>query len=197
MLLHSSIDCLLPGEYQLKWRVQHSTVVNSDRLFCWGGHQEDLPMVHYNYEKRKITSTLNIFHLTTLKWERKSTTATPPAGVIRYACTNIRNDIMYFGGNCQPVYCYHNDLFELNTLTYEWREIINSFPDNGPMRKRACGIISFNTNGKDNLLVIGGCGPTPITTHTGSQYIPHPNVSNLSFTDEIHTMCINSSPGIT
>ena len=152
-------------------------------------------MVHYNDEKRKFTSSVDIFHLPTLKWERRSTTATPPAGAIDYACTNFRPDnIMYFGGRCQPADCYHNDLFQLNTLTNEWREIINGSSDNGPMRKSACGMISFNINAEDNLLVIGGFGPTPIT---GSQYIPHPNFSNHCYTNEIHTVCVNSSPGIT
>ena len=181
----------------MKWRAQHYTVVNSDRLYCWGGDQEDLPLVHYNDEKRKFTSSVDILHLPTLKWERKSTTATPPAGVLDYACTNIRDNILYFGGKCQPVDCYHNDLFELNALSNEWREIINSSPDNGPMRKHACGMISFKMNGEDNLLVIGGFGPTPITTQTNSQNVRSNSFPNHCYTNEIHTMCVNSSPGIT
>ena len=197
MLLQSCIDCLLSGQYEMKCTTRHSTVVNSHRLYCWGGDQENLPRVHYNDEKRKFTSSVDIFHLPTLKWERRSTTATPPAGVMGYACTNIRDSILYFGGSCKPNDCFHNDLFELNTLTNEWREIINSSPDNGPMRKRSCGMISFNIDGEDNLLVIGGFGPTPITTHTGSKYIPSPSIPNHCFTSEIHTMCVNSSPGIT
>ena len=32
----------------MKWRAEHSTVVSSDKLYCWGGNQKDLPMVHYN-----------------------------------------------------------------------------------------------------------------------------------------------------
>ena len=178
-------------------RTHHSTLINSDRLYCWGGYQEDLPMIHYNDEKRMFTSTVDIFHLPTLKWERKSTTATPPAGVMNYACTNIRDNILYFGGSCKPDDCFHNDLFQLNALTNEWREIINSSPDNGPMRKRGCGMISFNMNGEDNLLIIGGFGTTPITTHTGSKYIPSPSIPNHCYTNEIHSMCVNSSPGIT
>ena len=66
------------------------------------------------------------------------------------------------------------------------------------MRKRGCGTISFNMNGEGNLLVIGGLGPIPITTaHTGSKYIPNPKKTNHCHTDEIHTMCVNSSPGNT
>ena len=192
----SCIDYLLSGRYEMKRRAYHSTVINSDKLYCWGGEHEDLPMVHYNDEKRKFTSSVDILQLTTLKWERRSTTATPPAGVMNYACTNIRDSILYFGGNCILHDCYHNDLFELNTLTNEWREFISSSPDNGPMRKHSCGMVSFKMNGEDNLLVIGGIGPIPITAHTGSKYIPSCSIPNHCYTNEIHTICVNSSPGI-
>ena len=199
MLSQSSIDCLLSdiGQHQMKWRAQQSTVVNGDRLYCWGGIQMDLPMVHYNDEKRDFTSLVDIFHLPTLKWERKSTIAAPPVGVMDYACTNIRENILYFGGNCLHNDCFHNDIFELNTFTNKWREIINISPDNGPMRKRGCGMISFNMNGEDNLLVIGGFGPIPITTQKNSQYVPSTSIPNHCYTNEMHTMCVNSSPGIT
>ena len=197
MLLYSRIDCLLSGQYEMKWKAQHSTIVNNHRLYCWGGDDEDLPILHYNEEKRKFTSSVDIFHLPTLKWERRSTTATPPAGVMGYASSNIRHSILYFGGNCKLNDCFHNDLFELNTLTNEWREIINSSPDNGPMRKRDCGMISFNMKGEDTLLVIGGFAHVQFNTHTGSQYIPHPTLPNRCFTNEMHTMCVSSSPGIT
>ena len=187
----------LSDQYLMKWRASHTTIVNNDRLYNWGGEQEGLPMVHYNEEKMKFTSSFDILHLPTLKWERRSTTATPPAGVMNYTCTNIKDSILYFGGSCIPNDCFHNDLFELDTLTNEWREIINSFPENGPMRKRSCGMISFNMNGEDILVVIGGFGPSPITTHTGSKYIPSPNIPHCCYTNEIHSMCVNSSPGIT
>ena len=180
----------------MKWRAQHSSAVNNHRLYCWGGDHKGLPMIHYNDEKRKFASFVDIFHLPALEWERRSTTATPPAGVMGYACSNIRDSILFFGGFSKPN-CFHNNLFEFNTLTEEWREIINSSPDNGPMRKRGCGMISFNMNGEDNLLVIGGFGPTPITTHTGSKCIPSTTRSNYCYTNEIHSMCVNSSPGIT
>ena len=49
----------------MKWRTGHSTAVNSERFYCWGGHQNGLPMVHYNDEKRKFTSSVDIFHLPT------------------------------------------------------------------------------------------------------------------------------------
>ena len=191
------LSCILSGEYQLGFRSGHSTVVINNILYCWGGDQEDLLYVHDSEEKRKITSTINLFHLPTFKWERRSTKGTPPVGVRNYACSNIGNDIFYYGGCCKPDHCYHNTLYKLNSLTNIWRELINSTPDNGPMEKIDCGMISFKINEKYNLLVFGGYGPVPVTTHSHSQYVPTPDIPNCCITNEAHIMCVNSSPGIT
>ena len=166
-------------------------------MYCWGGDQYGLPQVHDNEEKRKFTSSVDIFQLPASKWERKSTTGTPPSGVFQYACTNIGNNIYYFGGCCKVDDCYHNNLYELNTITNKWGEIVNSTPDNVPMRKSGCGMISFNINGKDKLLLVGGLGPIPVTAHSHSQYVPHPDDPNVCITNETHLMCVSSSPGIT
>ena len=164
------------------WRANHSTVVINNILYCWGGDQEDLPEVHDNEEKRKITYSIDLFHLPSFTWERRSTTGTPPVGVLGYACTKIDNNIFYYGGNCKLNDCYHNNLYELNSLNNNWREVVNSTPDNVPMKIR---------------LVLGGYGPVPVTIHSHSQYIPYPDIPNRCFTNEAHIMCVTTSPGIT
>ena len=58
-------------------------------------------------------------------------------------------------------------------------------------------MISYSTNGEDNFLLLGGCGPISTTKQTQSQYIPLPKKPNLCYTNETHTMCVSSSPGIT
>ena len=179
------------------WRTEHSTIVINNILYTWGGNQKDLPQVHDNEEKRKITHSIDLFHLPTFTWERRSTTGTPPVGVRIYACTKIDNKIFYYGGNCKPGDCHHNNLYELNSLTDNWREVVNCTPDNVPMKKIYCGMISFKINRKYNLLVFGGFGPVPITTtHSHSQYSP-PNNPNRCYTNEVHMMCVTTSPGIT
>ena len=179
------------------WRTEHSTVVIKNNLYSWGGDQKNLPEVHDNEEKRKITNSINLFHLRTLTWERRSTTGTLPVGVRGYSCTKIDNKIFYYGGNCKSGDCYHNNLCELNSLTNNWKELVNSAPDNVPMKKIYCGMISFKINGKNNLLVFGGYGPVPVTTHSHSQYILDPNDPNRCITNEAHMMCVTTSPGIT
>ena len=161
------------------WRTEHSTIVINNTLYSWGGNQKDLPQVHDNEEKRKITHSIDLFHLPTLTWERRFTTGTLTVGVRGYACSKIDNNIFYYGGNCKPGDCYHNNLCEFNTLTNNWREVVNSTADNVPMKKIYCGMISFKINGKNNLLVLGGYGPVPVTTHYHSQYIPDSQHYNM------------------
>ena len=178
------------------WRSEHSTVVINNILYCWGGNQEELPYVHDSEEKRKITSSIDLFHLQTFAWEKRSTTGALPVGVLGYACTTIDNNIFFYGGNCKPDDCYHNNLYELNPFN-SWREVVNSTPHNVPMKKIYCGMISFKVNGEYNLLVLGGYGPVPVTTHSHSQYISSPDRPNHCITNEAHIMCVTTSPGMT
>ena len=192
---HVIINCLLSG--QLNWRTNHSTILVRNKLYCWGGVQKDLPHVHDSEDKRKITSTVNIYELQAFKWEKKSTTSNPPAGVLNYACTSIKNSVLYFGGGCKVLDCFHSNLYELNALTLNWNEIITTTTDNIPMRKCGCGMISFNINGEDQLFLSGGVEPSPLTKQRNAQYIPHANKPHLSYTNEIHCMNVSTSPGIT
>ena len=194
------IDCLLSGEYQLGWKTRHSTVVINTILYCWGGYQEGLPYLHDNEEKRKFTSSVDLLHLPAFKWERMSTTGIPPAGVMGYACTTIDNKILFFGGSCKTCKhdeCCHNNLYEFDSLNKNWREIVNSTPDNVPMKKIRCGMISFKIKEKNYVLVFGGYGPVPVAMHSHSLYIPLPNFQNRCMTNEVHIMCVTTSPGIT
>jgi len=196
MLLYSGNDCR-SGQYQLKWRTYHSTIIINDHLYSWGGDQDNLPHVHDNDKKRKITSSVDIFTLPTFEWKNMSTSGTPPAGVMFYASTNLRNNVYYFCGRCDYDECYHNNLFELNCMTNNWTEIICSTPDTLPIRKYGCGMISFSNNTEDTLLVVGGAGLKPATTPTHSRYVTRPAYPNECYTNETHMMCISSAPGIT
>ena len=181
----------------MNWRSNHSSVVIKDNVYCWGGDQNTLPIIHDSEDKRKMTSSVDIFHLPTFQWKKKFTTSNPPKGVMEYACTSIGNKLLYFGGSCEPNDCYHNNLYERNSLTNKWEEIVSITPDNEPMRKAGCRMISFSTNGADNFLLLGGVGPIPTTKQTQSQYVSLSDYPNYCYTNETHIMCVSSSPGIT
>ena len=175
-------------------RAFHSSVVIGDNAFAWGGVHKDLPPVHDSPKKRQFTSTVETFNMLTGKWEKQQTTGSPPNGAIASSCSKVGDNIYYFGGCCKINDCYHNNLFVLNTTTNKWREVICS-DDNRPMRKVQCGMISFNSGGEDYLLVIGGGGPVPAKAPLHSQYIPITSDPSNCYTNEIHLMCVSSSPG--
>ena len=180
-------------------RILHSSVVVGDNAFVWGGAHKNLPVVHDNPEKRQFTSTVETFNMLTGKWEKRQTTGSPPNGAIASSYSKVGNNIYYFGGMCKPYDCFHNNLFVLNTTTNKWKEVKWS-DDNRPIRKIHCGMISFSSGGEDYLLVIGGYGPVPANAPVHSQYIfddltlNTDNPSNCC-TNEIHLMCVSSSPG--
>ena len=158
------------GQYKLNGRAFHHTQVIDDSLYLWGGSQPNLPLVHNNDEKRRLTSQLQIFNITSGKWDTKPTRGNPPLGVVRYACTTFNNKIYYFGGWCRHDNCYHNSLNELDTSTLIWTQI-SPTDDRRPVMKRCTsGMMLTEYRGVHRLLVIGGTGSPPSTKLPQAQY---------------------------
>ena len=65
----------------------------SDTLYLWGGDSGDLPAVHNSEEKRRVTSKVQVFDITTGKWNNQSTRGNPPLGVEGCLCTTVNNKI--------------------------------------------------------------------------------------------------------
>ena len=150
-------------------------------------------MVHNSEEKTPFITKLDKLNIPLLQWDTVTTTGTPPAGVMDYRTTSIRNDMYVFGGRCDyRGDCCHNGLHHLNTTNKVWRTIPTTAA--GPMKKYGCGLISYSYQGSDYLLTLGGKGgrqqPTQQQQH--SLYIPY---RGDYYTNEVHTMNITTSPG--
>ena len=141
----------------------------------WGGYQPNLPEVHNNDNKRRLTSQVQIFDITSGKWDSKPSKGNPPLGVINYSCTTLNNKIYYFGGYCGHDNCFHNSLIELDTSTLTWTQILPT--DHGrPVMKRAyCGMMLTEYGGAHRLLIIGGLGSLPSIKLPQTQYIELPS----------------------
>ena len=136
----------------------------------WGGCQ-DLPAVHNNEIKQRLTSVIEIFNLPTGKWQQRPTTGNPPLGIWGYASAVVDNEILYFGGYCGHVGCYHNSLNSLCVDSLTWRELSPTNSHGGPMMKAYCDMVTVRFNGEDHLLIVGGWGPSINTPHQhGAQY---------------------------
>ena len=132
-----------------------------DSLYVWAGLQDDLPRVHDSEEKRKFTSNIQHFTPSTGQWVSRATTGTPPLGVIAYSCTAIDDQLYYFGGWCGHDYCYHNNITQLDTVSFQWRELEPTDATRPVMRRGWGGMISLEHDGVHHLLMIGGLGSKP------------------------------------
>ena len=142
-----------------------------DSLYLWGGCQPNLPLVHNNDEKKRLTSQVEIFNITSGKWDSKSTRGNPPLGVVNYSCTTFNNKIYYFGEWCGHDNRYLNCLNELDTSTLTWTQI-SPTNDRRPVMKRGyVGMMLTEYGGVHRLLVIGGVGSPPSTKLPQAQYI--------------------------
>ncbi len=174
-------------------RANHHIVTINNTVYSWGGNCIGMPLVHDNEMKKSLISNIDIFDISTLLWSSLVTTGIPPAAVMFYSCCTIGSKIYMFGGNCMPGDCYHNDLFMMDTLNNKWSQIEYTNSPSTPMKKRGHGMMSFTNNKKECLLIIGGDGPTP-TSPSNGQYIPSPSIPNYSYTNEVHSLCLSSSP---
>ncbi|XP_019858925.1 PREDICTED: uncharacterized protein LOC109587127 [Amphimedon queenslandica] len=151
-----------------KMRSEHKAPVIGESLYLWAGNQVDLPKVHDSLQKRELTSTVDIYQLSTADWSSHLTRGTPPLGVIGYSCTTSHSNIYYFGGWCGHDDCYYNTLNLLNTIKMQWTSC--STAKQSLMKKAGAGMISLEFDGAEYLVIIGGRGSTPTVYHPQFQY---------------------------
>ena len=148
-----------------------------DSLYVWAGSQDHLPKTHDSEEKRKFTSNIQHFTLSTGHWVSRDTTGTPPLGVIAYSCTAIDDQLYYFGGACgHSDDCYHNSITQLDTINLQWRELEPTDATRSVMMRGWGGMISFEHDGVHHLLMIGGLGSKP----SAAVQLPHYEYESLS-----------------
>uniref|UniRef100_A0A1X7TGU2 Uncharacterized protein n=1 Tax=Amphimedon queenslandica TaxID=400682 RepID=A0A1X7TGU2_AMPQE len=149
-------------------RAEHKAPVIGESLYLWAGNQVDLPRVHDSLQKRELTSTIDVYQLSTADWSSHLTRGTPPLGVMAYSCTTSHSNIYYFGGDCGHDDCYHNTLNVLNTIKMQWTSCSNA--EQLLMKKCGAGMISLEFDGAEYLVIIGGYGSTPTVYHPQFQY---------------------------
>ena len=162
------------GQYKLERRAFHHSQVIGSNLYLWGGGPPGMPQVHDNDMKRKLTSQVQIFNITSGKWDTKPTKGNPPLAWTGYSCSSLNNKVYYFGGHCGHSVCYHNSLNELDTSTLSWTQI-SPTDDGRPVMKRGFGDMTLTESGGVHcLLVIGGIGTPPSLYLPQTHYIPSP-----------------------
>ena len=176
-------------------RSEYSTVIIDEKLYAWGGNTPDMHLVHDSDKKRNITSFVEVFDILSLSLSKVPTVGIPPPATMGYSCASINDTVYYFGGDCMPANCYHNNVFALNTVSNEWNQVYYANTENVPMEKFGHGMISFSSDKGDYLLTIGGVGPSPATIPSHSMYTPSPTRPNRMYTNETHILCVSALPG--
>ena len=157
------------GQYKLNGRIEHSTQVIGDNLYLWGGN--DVPFVHNNDEKNRLTSQIAMFNITSGIWNSRPTNGNPPLGVYGCLCTLINDKIYHFGGWCPHGRIrYHNSLNELDISTLTWTQLQPTDDSITVMKRGNGGIMSSEQAGHHCLLIIGGGGSLPSIQLPQAQY---------------------------
>ena len=129
----------------------------------WGGYTG----VNYSDLDKAMTSSMDVYHLSTGAWEGRPTNGNPPLRASGYSSIAIGKNLYFFGGNNAGK--YRNSLHCFNVDTFNWRELSPS-SDYGPMMKAYCGMVSAHFDGEDYLLIIGGRGSSSTTKQPNAQY---------------------------
>ena len=153
--------------------------------------------VHDNEAKRKYTSHIDMFYLTTGSWEKKPTTGKPPLGIWGYSCASIKKRLYFFGGRCGHFLIenlcngYHNSINVLDTATLHWQELSPTTEDQYLMRKRQSGMITFSCDNEDLAFIIGGHGIKPEVRQPDASYCESP--MSYYYTNECNIFNITTS----
>ena len=173
----------------------HQTAVVRNKVYLWGGDQDNLPEGHENKAKMEFLSKVYSFDLKTGSWICDSTIETPPLGCIGYACVAVDEDIYYFGGECGHDDCCHSTLHRLHVPSKKWLMLASYLTRSGseskeiiePMQKGYSGMVAFKASDRsDALLVVGGLGsnPPPARKETDKE---RPNEPKAEYVyEEIH-----------
>ena len=121
----------------------------------------------------------------------------PPLATMYFSCCVIGREIYRFGGSCQLGSCFHNSLVKLTTEALTWKPVLvdPSLTNGGPMKKHGCGMISFNIEGRHQLLTLGGAGERSTASQHGKQYISSPRKPQQCYTSEVFSITVSIPPG--
>ena len=138
---------------------------------------------------------LDVLDVGTGEWRRSIASGDPPPGVYASACDVFGSRLFSFGGGHGYGQCYHNNIFQLDTATETWSELVPVDGGGGaPMKKWRCGMAAFiDGSGKLQLCVFGGVGeePTPLLKQPGAEYVANTKRPGNAWCNELHCFCVD------
>ena len=170
------------NHYEPEARFWHCSAFVNGKIFMYGGHI---------IGPRRLTqppTVVDVFEPTTEKWDQITTTGPPPPGFIHASCTVIGMYLYAFAG--RDWIGFFNNIQELNTTNLKWTQLNDANQGEAPMLKTSTAMISYN---EKILITIGGYGMLPKHRHSGSEYIPDPEIPHCGWTNELLFFDVNAS----
>ena len=137
-------------------RFWHSSQCFGEKVYIWGGRTPQ-----YRRKRNKETPgqqtvvTIEEFNSRTRSWHSRGTDGDPHPGLSEVACASFETFLYFYGGNSGKDLNGVLSQLDLNRMT--WLRLSSEKAKKCPMKKDACGMVHFKTNGgKQKLLVMCG-----------------------------------------
>ena len=176
--------------YQPSPRYGHCSVSYGKKVIVWGGVQKNSPQLtnHSSPQHVRFTSQVDIFNLSTGKWQNFDAGQGPPhPGFGSYKSAVVRGKTYFFGGTCGYPSCLHAELTEFDNSTLHWERIVANNSLEQPNVKQGHGMVSFQKDdGVDMLCIFGGFIVFSLQKQQRHPYTQNPGYPSLGWTGELH-----------
>ena len=172
--------------YEPSPRFGHYAAPIGGRCFLWGGRVPDVSASG----RKKLASTVEIFDPYLEVWEQQATSGLFPPRLELGVCASLSDQLYSFGG--EDGASFYNSLHTLDPTSLEWKELRVRNQADGPMRKRTCGMVSYNG---DRLALFGGYGIPTGPTQPGATFTKNTRrTDGRGWSNELHIF--NSNEGM-
>jgi len=165
-----------PYEPSPRW--DHYAAPVGGRCFLWGGCVPDFSASG----RKKLASTVEIFHPYQETWEQQPTSGVPPPGLYLGTSVSLLDQLYSFGGFDGA--SRYNTLHMLDPTSLEWKQKRALNLADGPMRKSGCGMVPYR---QDRLALFGGYGIPTGPTQPGATFTKNTRYTDGSgWSSELH-----------
>ncbi len=169
--------------YQPSPRFGHYAAPIGSKVVMWGGRTDDFAKT-----RSKPIESVEVLDTLVEEWQHKSTSGEAPPPMYDGACAAVEHMLYTCCGYNGTSFCNSVHVLEDSS---QWRTVRPTNPDQGPIRKSGCAMISISN---DKLAVVGGYGIPTHPIQPGSTFIRNTSFTNgRGWTNELHFLSTKRS----
>ena len=157
--------------------------------------------MHTGEQKMKLVSSLDVLNMDQGVWKQEKIYGDKcPLGIRDGGLALLKSSTgpkrlrpFLFGGYCGHGTCVYNSVHELcfdpERERYEWSEIAHDDAEGHPLKKRSAAAVAFAADGREQVCVFAGHGPSNSAIHQSppTKYFPTSRVPGvICWTNELH-----------